>query len=393
MFKRYSLTRPFNPDGRHAYIAALPEEVSTRVAAGGCLLVLQEDGKELGPGDSAHQLVRDHGRGAYSFWGNSVWISASDNENCNENGRNYEFWLVEFAKGSALRQTVADEVVKDDASLMQIVSRNGGRNNSVFSNFFGYRHAIHGWLERAGLGVPRRMLELGCGNVPWTALRFLLEGTERYVANDIMKVRRTFPASEIASLKTICGLIDPQLLQRWSSVFPEKDGATEVAPSGLDVYSETGFETLRLADDLDFITSTSVLEHVMDPAGVYKKMGELIPSGGWMYHSIDLRDHRFFDGDTIAFLYEEDEEYAKVNTENRLRASEHVALLDQNGFDVVAERNWILQGEGPPAWSNTPEAIIPKVTPAMRETMNAKYRSLDLRDLSTIATQLLCKKR
>jgi hypothetical protein len=112
-----------------------------------------------------------------------------------------------------------------------------------------------------------------------------------------------------------------------------------------------------------------------------------------MYHSIDLRDHRFFDGDTITFLYEDDEEYAKVNTENRLRASEHVAFLDQNGFDIVAERNWILQSEGPPAWSNAPEAIIPQVTPAMRERMNPKYHSLELRDLSTIATQLLCKKR
>lgn len=393
MFKRYSLTRPFNPDGGHAYIADLPTEVTERLAAGDCLLVLQEDGKELGPGDSAHQFIRDYGRGAYSFWGNSVWISASDNANCNENDRSYEFWLIEFAQGSALRQTVADELVKDDSSLMQIVSRNGCRNNSVFSNFFGYRHVILGWLEQAGIGVPRRMLELGCGNVPWTALRFLLEGTERYVVSDIMKVRHTFPVSDIEALRTICRLVDPQLLKRWPSVFPNEGGATDIAPSGLEVYSETGFETLKLSDDFEFITSTAVLEHVMDPVGVYKKMGELIPSGGWMYHAIDLRDHRFFDGDTIAFLYETDEEYAKVNTENRLRASEHLAFLDQNGFDILSKRDWILQSDGPPAWSDAQDAIIPKVTHAMRERMNSRYRSFDLRDLSTISTQLLCKKR
>jgi transposase len=186
----------------------------------------------------------------------------------------------------------ARQVAKDDATFLRTAAINASRSNSVISNFFGYRHSIGEWIEKTGMVVPRTMLEIGCGHIPWTGLRFLLEGTQRYVANDTMNVRKSFPAQELADLRSVCAWVQPSLLDRWSEV--AGGGQSEIFPVGLEIRDGAGFETQSyLNQDFDFTTSTSVLEHVMDPEGVYRKLAEVTRPGGWMFHSIDLRDHRF----------------------------------------------------------------------------------------------------
>lgn len=388
---RYSLRRPFKRAGRYAFIADLPNELVAQIQQGKCFVILREDGRVLGPGDTSHQTIRDVGGGAYSIWGSSVWFSSAANDDCNKNRRSYEAWVFDISDGSALHRTVLDKVARDDATLLQCINSNGNRNNSLLSNFFGYRHSLGEWIERAGATIPRRMIELGCGHVPWTGLRFLLDGTERYIANDIVKVRRSFPRAEINSLQAACGYIDPRLLTNWSRVFP--NGDSDAAPIGLEVHDEAGFETLRLDEETDFTISTSVLEHVMDPVGIYQKLAEVTAPGGFMFHSIDLRDHRFFDTDPLAFLREPEEHYAPVKTENRLRASHHLELADQFGFDAVAKVVCLLQPSGPPIWAEASANAPLGISEAQRDQMDPEFRRLELLDLSTLALQVLFKKR
>jgi hypothetical protein len=51
--------------------------------------VVLENGQPLGPGNAQHDDVRKLGRGRFSFWGDRVYFSASDNSDPRANGRAY----------------------------------------------------------------------------------------------------------------------------------------------------------------------------------------------------------------------------------------------------------------------------------------------------------------
>jgi SAM-dependent methyltransferase len=387
----FPLTRPFKPDGGHAFVADAPPELLAKVARGEFFVSLLEDGVDLGPGDASHQSIREQGGGRYSLWGNSLWFSAGDNSDCSSNGRAYSVLAVDISERSALYRTVIDRAVPDDGTLLGIVAQNAQRNNSVFGNFFRHRNAMRNWLDRTGAGLPRRIVEIGCGSIPWTGLRFLLEGTELFVATDMIKVQDSFPASQLRDLRITCEQFDAALTARWDEVLPP--GGAAIRPNGLRVHSEIGFETIVLDDEVDFIMSTAVLEHVMDPEGVYRKMAEVTPRGGWMFHAIDLRDHRHFDADPLAFLTLTEAEYAPIKSENRLRASHHRALMDAHGFDVVVERGQVIGPDGTLSWVERGSDAAPGVTEAQRERFTPEFRGLDLLDLSTTSVQMLCRRR
>jgi len=74
-----------------AYVAPLAESEWSSAKGASEALVL-EDGKPLGPGNSEHGSVRNEGRGRFSFWEKSVYLSSSDNRSVLTNGRIYEAW-------------------------------------------------------------------------------------------------------------------------------------------------------------------------------------------------------------------------------------------------------------------------------------------------------------
>ena len=52
-------------------------------------LVVYENGKPLGPPHILHQDIRKLGKGKYSHWRNSIFLSSSDNSDPNSNNRIY----------------------------------------------------------------------------------------------------------------------------------------------------------------------------------------------------------------------------------------------------------------------------------------------------------------
>lgn len=387
----FKLERPFRNDGGHAFVATASSELMAALSSGSYFVGLTENGVEIGPNGS-HQAIRDSGAGQYCVWNNSIWLSSSDNSDCNENGRDYAATLTDISTSTDIYRKVTDTIYQEDANILHFVSQNFDRNNSVFGNFFRSRSSVELFLKRVGAAMPKRIVEVGCGVTPWLGVRFLLDGVERYVATDIMKVARTFPAAPLRDLKSICHQIDPALTLRWDAVLPE-NGGEAIAPRGLEVHDQVGFETLDIGDDFDFLMSLAVLEHVMDPDGVYRKMSECLGTGDLMLHFIDLRDHRSFEERPLGFLEMTAEEYKAINTENRLRVSQHRALIDQHGFDIISESDHVLGTDGGCHWVEPDEAMTPGVTEAMRERFTGEFRSMSLRDLSTMSVAVMCRKR
>lgn len=81
------LERPFHREGTHCFLARIPPEFLDSVSRDA--LTLEEDGRALGPGDTLHDAIRRQGGGAFSFWGDWLYFSSSDQSDCNSNGRDY----------------------------------------------------------------------------------------------------------------------------------------------------------------------------------------------------------------------------------------------------------------------------------------------------------------
>jgi hypothetical protein len=140
----------------------------------------------------------------------------------------------------------------------------------------------------------------------------------------------------------------------------------------------------------------------MKPDAVVRRMGELLKDGGHVFHSVDLRDHQSF-WDPLHFLTMPPSEYAKINTENRLRLSDWLALFEQHGFELIDQRYTALAAgeiargipiaEAGNRYYQTYDDIVPWVTETMRAQFVSPYDSNDLRDLSVISILVLFRKR
>ncbi len=78
-------------DGGHAYEGPLGSARWSSIDGPSRAVVL-ELGVPLGPGNSVHDDIRKGGGGRYSFWGDNIYLSASDNSDPRRNGRPYEAW-------------------------------------------------------------------------------------------------------------------------------------------------------------------------------------------------------------------------------------------------------------------------------------------------------------
>lgn len=234
------------------------------------------------------------------------------------------------------------------------------------------------------------MLEVGCGRTPYTALRFLADGVTRYVANDILEVSPAFDRRTVDALTGCLAALDADLGGRLSALLQRSDGGGYKA-AGLTVLSEQPCEAIELAEPVEFITLTSVLEHVTKPDEVVASFGRLLQPGGVMWHSIDLRDHRDFSR-PFDFLYKKHQPY-ELRTENRLRSSDWFTLLSKYGFETL-ECNYLVQKlDYQQVWTFDRGAVTNLAfTDKHRELFVEPFSGYALDDLSTLAIQVLCRK-
>lgn len=103
---------------------------------------------------------------------------------------------------------------------------------------------------------------------------------------------------------------------------------------GDDVHHlETGFEHAQIPDaSVDFLSSRSVLEHIVAWDECFETFRRIIRPGGVMYHDIDLTAHAA--GDRLAH-YRSDTPLPGIN-ERRL--GDHLDALTRSGFDTDVVR-------------------------------------------------------
>lgn len=86
------------------------------------------------------------------------------------------------------------------------------------------------------------------------------------------------------------------------------------------------------------IVSFAVLEHVSNIDGVAQRLFELLCPGGYLFHFVDLQDHRCYSKASqfhpLSFLTEET---APANM-NRLRAPQILSAHEKAGFEIISEK-------------------------------------------------------
>jgi SAM-dependent methyltransferase len=374
--------------------------------------VLLEDEVPLGPAHAHHYAIRNQGRGRFSHWSNTLFFSASDNTNPNDNGRSYALALPSEREIAFFRRTMLDGAGADPGLTLAVLRAGHNTNGSplaLYANAFGsYRAA----MQRAGIDVRNKvMLEIGSGPRLGVALALLLHGAGRVIGNDLGPIGATVPG-------------DYARIIQWLAKV-----ATADATVALDVVTEaaaidaadlrlrgdrfralpgTAAEDIDLPDQsVDVIVSTSVLEHVMKPAAVIANTFRLLARGGWCIHSIDLRDHSN-PLEPLGFLEKSRAAYVPHGTENRVRASDWLDIFSECGFQIrdlrlddrqvpVDELGNIdgmaayLKDRPEDSVRQSLDSIAPWVTDAMRGRFDPEFQSKSLQDLSVLGLTLVAQ--
>lgn len=127
---------------------------------------------------------------------------------------------------------------------------------------------------------------------------------------------------------------------------PDTGLAALLAARGIDFQAPSDARATGLpAGSIDYVTSTSTLEHIPpdDIRAIYRECHRLLGPDGLMSSLIDYRDHyAYFDPSVSVydFLQHPERRWRRYNPslhhQNRLRHDDHVALATEAGFDVVA---------------------------------------------------------
>lgn len=279
-------------------------------ASRSCLL-LREDGRELGPPHTAHQLLIQDGGGAYSHWADVLWFSTSDNSDPNANGRTYS---VELDQERYFTRRV-DYAVDTLTSWARFLP--GG---------------VAAFRDRA-------VLEIGPGRDMGTALLIAALGARRVCAVDRFKGawkdgwHDPFIARLRGALDRLGAETDPAALDMALS-----DRRLDVGPIR---FIAQAFETLDgEAGEFEVSVSHSTFEHFYSVEQAAQALAACMRAGGVGVHNVDFRDHANF-GAPLEFLLIDDAAYSdpEVNHDygrgNRVRPDEMARLLRQAGFGEV----------------------------------------------------------
>ncbi len=393
--RRFPLRRPFSEFGAHLLHASLPapsRELLTRRPDLLDYALVLEDGVPLPQPERHHQRIADFGAGRYRVTVDGVdFSSAAGDAGAGE--RRYEIEVPDPALVQAIGQARTLEIIESDQQLLELITRNVAENNTCLSNFFDQGTNLVTYLRDHGLTLHGDVVVLGCGNVPWVPLRALAEGARTVIANDLQPVLQAFPDPVVEPFLDVLESVLPQLRAALDAR-KRPAGPQQTTFEGLVHAGGMAFEHLELArESTDLVTSTSVLEHVMDAQAVYAAMANTLRPGGLMAHWIDLRDHLAFH-DPLRFLHLSHDEYAAINTENRLRASDHLRLLEDNGFEVVDAAYWRTPGDPVLRAPWLPWAEIePTVTEADRVGFDPAFQHHELTDLSIVGMRFIAVRR
>lgn len=197
---------------------------------------------------------------------------------------------------------------------------------------------MHIFLKQNNIDIRDKVvLELGPGNSYINAYNFLLHGAKKVIRVDkfprhIKTARqKKFYEGEIRFIKNRYSIKELFFLDRNNKI---KEGFIKFINKDL-----TNIENLKV----DFIYSLSVLEHIKKIKENIIKMGKILKVGGYMYHSIDMRDHYNFNDPFLFYKYSDfvwDSFLTKegLSYTNRWRYADFIKEFKNNKLKIIKER-------------------------------------------------------
>lgn len=254
----------------------------------------------------------------------------------------YPFWIV--------REIVKNAVVRVAPTLAMRMRGATGRGEGVntpevvaaycWDVFHEYASLVE--LSPTELFRGKTVIELGPGDNLGVGLLALAHGATRHVAFDRYGILRQDAWAR--ALYT-------QLLERLPKVarasleerrIIDESGLPRLGDQLAYTVDFGGAERLLGSSAADLIISRAVLEHVHDLGQVLVQCGHALRRGGSMIHKADLRDHGFRVSHPLDFLRPSPSLYRWMTSargvHNRARRSDYLALLAQNGFELVRMR-------------------------------------------------------
>ena len=221
--------------------------------------------------------------------------------------------------------------------------------HSDYESLNGYFEVMIFHLDRLKFEISgKSVLELGPGNSYINAYNFLHRGArnmilvDKYPRYSESEKQKSFIRRERDYFKSL----------RQTERCDYLDGKTCEPDPRYIRFMAGDLCDLDVGEQVDFIYSIAVLQHIRDLPRYIRKMSDLLREGGMAFHAVDLKDKFHFFGNPFLFYKYSDRVWDRFLTEesvtytNRLRYREYVDLFAANGFELVWES--VLEYDVPP---------------------------------------------
>ena len=193
-------------------------------------------------------------------------------------------------------------------------------------------------FKRYKVNIKNKLvLELGPGNSYVNAYGFLIGGAKKVILVDKFprylksKRQKEYFKKELDFIK--------RKYKRKKLFFISNN---KIDPKHIFLHPKDITEIL-VRQKVDFIFSKSVLEHIKNIREAIKKMSGICKSGGYMFHSIDLRDHYNFSNPFLFYKYTDSFWNNCLTKEgisytNRWRYDDFIGTFKKYGFKIIWEK-------------------------------------------------------
>lgn len=207
-------------------------------------------------------------------------------------------------------------------------------------------------------GRPRRVLEIGTGWYPVVPVGLRLCGIQDIISVDTSPhLRQDLCTELLAALKALLaeGMLETflpdvtsegrRLLEKVPPRIQKEELLTEL---GITYQVEDARKLSFPSDSIDLIISNNTLEHIPKSiiSAMLPELKRVLHPQGVMSHYIDLADHYSYGDSQISpyhFLRYSDKQWDwienKIQSQNRMRASQYRQLFEGAGFEVIQEDN------------------------------------------------------
>ncbi|WP_150526425.1 hypothetical protein [Roseibium sediminis] len=303
------------------------------------MLMLFENGIQLGPASASHDAVRGTGNGAYSHWGNELYFSSSDNSSPITNRRTY---VVVAPSSAADERSFVQRAVESQMQsaeffrtcLTNYIASQGAELHQVYT----FRMLLM-LLQRAEVSIDNlNCLELGASPSNGLAICLGLAGAKHVYLNNIVEIDVDIAADYARNVALLSGLVAPHARDLTEVVRFSEDGQTcRLNPllftqlGGIDAINLDKF-----VSGVDLMFSFSVLEHMRQLPEISGVLRRIAAPGCIALHSVDARDHTDF-SHPLKYLYCDDDTFAAKYSEdhNRWRHKDYVRILTEAGWQVT----------------------------------------------------------